>query len=79
MHRSKIASRSSVPECPPSSSAPRMFFIMKAQPVHSIIVLWVSHDGVDVIGLLNSELDDQPRSMNPIVEGAAEIVSRPAP
>src|SRR5262249_14656133 len=62
-----------------SSSAPRMFLIMQAEPVHSVVVLWVSHDGVDVIGLLNGEFDDQPRSMNPIVEGAANIVGRTAP
>jgi len=56
-----------------------MLLIMQAQPVHSIVVLWVSHDGVDVIGLLNGEFDDQPRSVHPIVEGAAKIVGRTAP
>ena len=56
-----------------------MFLVVQAQPVHSVVVLWVSHDGVDVIGLLNGEFDDQPRSMNPIVEGAANIVGRTAP
>ena len=56
-----------------------MFLIVQTQPVHSVIVLRVPHDGVDVIGLLNSEFDDQPRSMNPIVEGAAKIVCRTAP
>src|SRR6266436_4093424 len=56
-----------------------MFLVVQAQPVHSVIVLWVSHDGVNVIGLLNGEFDDQSRSMNPIVEGAANIVARTAP
>ena len=56
-----------------------MFLVVQAQPVHSVVVLWVSHDGVGVIGLLNGEFDDQPRSMNPIVEGTASIVGRTAP
>src|SRR5438128_10511539 len=34
---------------PSSSSAPRMLLIVSAQPVHAVIVLRVSHDGVDVI------------------------------
>jgi hypothetical protein len=63
----------------PSSSTPRVFLIVLAQPVHSVIVLRVSHDSVDVIWLLNGEFDDQPWSMKPIVEGAAKVVGRTAP
>src|SRR5262249_11868734 len=56
-----------------------MFLIVQAEPVHSVVVLRVSHDGVDVIGLLNGEFDDHAWSMNPIVEGAAKIAGRTAP
>src|SRR5262249_310917 len=56
-----------------------MFLVVQAQPVHSIVVLWVSHDGVDVSGVVNGEFDDQPRCVNSIVEGAANIVGRTAP
>ena len=56
-----------------------MFLIVQAEPVHSVVVLRVSHDGVDMIGLLNREFDDQAWSMNPIVEGAAKIVGRTPP
>jgi hypothetical protein len=35
-----------------------MFLIVLTQPIHAVIVLGVSHDGVDVIGLLNGKFDD---------------------
>src|SRR5437588_11430473 len=64
---------------PPSSSRPRMCLVVQAKPVHPVIVLRVSHDGMDVIWLLNGEFDDQSRSMKPIVEGAAKVAGRAAP
>src|SRR6266852_2527587 len=76
---SSAMASSSFSSTPLSSSTPRMFLIVQAQPIHSVIVLWIAHDGVDVIGLLNSEFDNQPWSMNPIVEGAAKVVCRTAP
>src|SRR5262249_36872202 len=63
-----------VSSTPQSSSTPRMFLIVQAQPIHSVVVLRVAHDGVDVIGLLHSEFDDHSRTMNAVVEGAAKIV-----
>src|SRR5215471_18758115 len=62
-----------------SSSAEGMLLIVAAQPVHAVVVLRVAHDGVDVIGLLDREFDDQPRTMDPIVERVAEIVGRTTP
>jgi len=56
-----------------------MLLIVLPQPVHAVIVLRVAHDGVDVIGFLNGEFDDQPRSMHPIIEGAANVVGGAAP
>src|SRR5437667_10618027 len=56
-----------------------MFLIVQAEPVHAVVVLWVSHDRVDVIGLLNGEFDNQARSMEAVIEGAANVVCRAAP
>src|SRR5260221_11466760 len=56
-----------------------MLLIVLPKPVHGVIVLRVAYDGVDVIGFLNGEFDDQPRSMHPIVEGAANVVGGAAP
>src|SRR4029450_6623621 len=56
-----------------------MLLIVQAEPVHSVVVLRVSHDGVDMIGFLNGEFDDHAWSMNPIVEGAAKIAGWTAP
>src|SRR5262245_63000781 len=52
---------------------------MQAEPVHAVIVLRVAHDRVDVIGLLNGEFDNQARSMDPVIEGTANVVCRAAP
>ena len=62
-----------------SPRAPGVLLIVQPQPVHPIIVLWISHDGVDVIWLLNSEFDDQPRSMNPIIERTSKVIRRTPP
>ena len=56
-----------------------MFLIVAAEPILSVIVLRIAHDGVDVIGFLNGEFDDQPRSMHPIIEGAANVIGGTAP
>jgi hypothetical protein len=48
-----------------------MLLIVLPQPIHAVIVLRVAHDGVDVIGLLNGEFDDQPRPMHPIMMAAS--------
>src|SRR6201981_279015 len=73
-----VARRSSVGSAP-SSSPVCMLLIVLPQPVHAVIVLRVAHDGVDVMGFLNGEFDDQPRSMHPIIEGAANVVGGAAP
>src|SRR5215470_9522830 len=56
-----------------------MLLIVLPQPIHAVIVLRVAHDGVDVIGFLNGEFDDQPRSMHPIIEGTANVAGGTAP
>jgi hypothetical protein len=56
-----------------------MLLIVPAQPIHAVVVLRVPHDGVDVIELLDGELDDQSRLMDPIIKGAADVAGRTAP
>jgi len=56
-----------------------MFLIVQAEPIHAVVVLWVSHDRVDVIGLLNGEFDNQARSVDAVIEEAAHVACRAAP
>src|SRR6478736_911989 len=67
------------PDSALSSSTPGMLLIVPAQPIHAVVVLRVAHDGVDVIELLDGELDDQSRPMDPIIKGATHVVGRTAP
>src|SRR5262249_44852656 len=61
------------------SSLPHVLFIMSAEPVHPVVVLRIAHDGVNVIGLLDGEFDNQRWPMNSIVKGAANVVGRATP
>src|SRR5262249_15521691 len=64
---------------PTSSSAECVLLVMHSEPVLAVIILRVAHDGMDVVGLLHSEFDDQARPVNPVIEGAAKIIGRTAP
>ena len=35
-----------------------MFLIVQPKPIHAVVVLWVSHNRVDMIGFLNGEFDN---------------------
>ena len=46
----------------PLSSAIGVFLVVLAEPVLAVIVLWIAHDGVDVIELLRCEFDESVRT-----------------
>src|SRR5260370_22886079 len=56
-----------------------MVVVAQPAPSHAVVVLWVWHQRVDVIGLLNGEFDNQARSVDAVIEEAAHVACRAAP